>query len=158
MTTELESGIPQLLSSMPEGGSMGETALPALSLLHIARNRAWTHVASSTHMYKLHSHCLLTAFFCLPFRPRMYMIGCVPPLGEWTHRRILAFWVRNLKVLGVQSGKSKCRKFPWPHGLLTPLEVGEGRVRRPRRSRVRPRARPLLPSSEDEARSRCPSS
>lgn len=158
MTTEFESGIPQLLSSIPEGGSMGETALPALSLLHIARKRARTHMASSTHMYKFHSHCLLTAFFHLPFRPTEYMIGCVPPLGEWTQRRILAVWVGNLKVLGVQSGKSKCRKFPGPHGLPTPLEVGEGRVRRPRRSRVRPRSRPLLPSSEDETRSRCPSS
>lgn len=55
-----------------------------------------------------------------------------------------------------QSGKSKCRKFPWPHGLPTLLEVGEGRVW-PRRSRVRPRARRLSPSSEDETRSRCPS-
>lgn len=62
-------------------------------------------------MYKLHPLCSLTAFSCLPFRPTMYMIGCAPPKGEWAHRRILAVWVGNLKVLGHRVGRASAESF-----------------------------------------------
>lgn len=48
-------------------------------------------------------------------------------------------------------------RFPWPHGLPTPLEVGEERVW-PRKSRVGHMTRPALPRSKDGTGSRCPSS
>lgn len=157
-------------SLMSECGSTGETTtapLPPDSLgsLH---GHMWIHQLTCTN--SIHNACpwLSLGNTSGPGLTRWGMclrLESVPRKAIYTGSggRMVAM------VQGIQGSQwhrawlanAKCRlqvgRFPWPHGLPTPLEVGEGRVW-PRRSRVEIRTKPIVLRSKDGTGSRCPSS